>query len=155
VPDIARKNQVFKYAGQTNWTNPVDPSSGNMNYPTEMAMAVDAVGPSWATVKVQAVSVLAGVPQKSEMNLMAGSFSLPFIHPQVLAQLRPNTLLDEDPTTKIKMAVTDVRQGTVTIVSEGPGSAASATYDANTGVLIDLTTRTPSSGTTTRVQLQR
>jgi hypothetical protein len=141
LPDWVAPGVTLTYAGSMEYVNAYDPAGFRVSYPVEMTVTVAEVGAGWATYAVRTATSLEGYLQESAgagANGAAGGY---WYDPAALAGMSAGTVLDDDPTTGVRLAVESADPaGGVTLRTQAPGIAVTGTYDPATGVLTRMTT---------------
>lgn len=155
-PDWLARMSELTYAGIRNWTNPVDPSSGNLNFEMSHVVAFSAGGASWANFSAR--TVVPGLALDSTLRGVAGSTGPYWYSPGALAAMSSAQLLDSDPVTGERTTVLFTGQGAtggqvVTLETSMPGVTNRFTYDATSGMLLAFESLQPATGMTTTLQL--
>lgn len=158
-PAWVKDRPTLRYRGTYNFTNPVDPTSANQNFPMDVTVSIDTAGDRWAAYTLRSLISIAGMPRQSEVRGMCGPAGLYWVDPAGLRDLRSGQVIDEDPVMQSRSEVAEVGRAAsgrevVTIVTRLPGITNGVTYDRETGVLLELAGRTESSGETIVVRLQ-
>lgn len=156
-PDWLSSGRQLRYTGTYNWTNPLDPSTGNLTYPLEHQVAFGNVGPGWAAHSAR--TLVPQIFQDSTINGITGPTGQYWYSAAALAAMTAGQQLDADPVTGERVTVTYAGPNAnganvVVIESQMPGVRASATYDANNGLLIGYDLNTSSTGITISMTLQ-
>ncbi|HEY7600460.1 MAG TPA: hypothetical protein VH741_11080, partial [Candidatus Limnocylindrales bacterium] len=155
-PDWVVAGRQLRYAGEYNWTNPIDPSSGNLSYPVEHLVSIDRVGAGWA--ETSARTLVPALGQDQLVRGVSGPAGLYWFDPASLRTLVQGQALDADPVTTESVTVSFVGQagdGTSVAVidSQLPGVATRAVYDSATGTLVSYDLRLASTGITISLRL--
>ncbi len=159
APAWVARTPSLSYAGQYQWSNPVDPSSGSFASPMSAQVTFTATGPTWATYGLRTQLSIAGVASPSDASGASSGTGPYWWDPSALAAMRTGEVLDTDPVTTMTVTVTDLGQGpagpSVTITGSIPGTTGQATYDVATGVLVGQAIDVASSGTSILLGLQQ
>lgn len=155
-PSWVDQTSQLTYSGTYNFTNPVDPSSANLTYPTQITVQLGQGGPTWSSFTATQETPALGM--NNRVTGVAGSTGPYWYDPQALATMTAGQILDEDPLTGERLTVSFVGQsanGTpvVTIDTVFPGNAARATYEQSTGMLLEFVLQQANAGTTTTATL--
>lgn len=141
LPTWVAPGVTLSYAGTVDYVNAFDPSGFRVSYPVEMTLTVDQVGAGWATYEVRTATDLQGYLQESAGVGAAGAAGGYWYDPAALGGMSAGQVLDDDPTTGVRVAVESVDPaGGVTLRTQAPGVTVSGTYDPASGVLRRLTT---------------
>ena len=149
-------NTQLIYQGTYNFTNPVDPSSANLTYPTEIAVQLGGGGPNWSSFSLTQNTPNLGISNQAQG--VTGPTGIYWYDPAALAAMSAGQVLDQDPLTGEQVTVSSVSQGAggspiVIIDTQLPGNFLRATYEQSSGMLVQFTLQQASSGTTTSVRL--
>jgi hypothetical protein len=155
-PSWVDQTSQLTYAGTYNFTNPVDPSSANLTYPTQITVQLGQGGQTWSSFTATQETPQLGMNNRN--TGVAGSTGPYWYDPAALANMTAGQVLDEDPLTGEKLTVLFVGQdanGTpvVTIDTAFPGNAFRATFEQSTGMLLEFVLQQANAGTTTTVTL--
>jgi hypothetical protein len=141
LPSWVTPGVTITYAGAVDYVNAFDPSGFRVSYPVEMTVTVDQVGAGWATYTVRTATNLEGYLQESAGVGAAGAAGGYWYDPAALAGMPAGQVLDDDPTTGVRVAVESVDPaGGVTLRTRAPGVTVTGTYDPASGVLTRLAT---------------
>lgn len=155
-PDWLSRTSTLRYSGTYNFTNPVDLSSANVTYPMNLTASFTKGGPNWASYTARTYVQIPG-SQPAESSGVTGVTGLYWFDQDALYAMRSGQLLDQDPLTGERMVVKSVVSqpggAVVTIGTELPGIAISASYDQTSGVLVSYTGRFASTGATYQLDL--
>lgn len=153
-PDWVANLRAMHFGGSVQYVNTFDQSI-RMQFPAKMDVTFGERGENWCAYQTQSVMQIHGAPpQISGVKGVCGPAGLFWIDPAALANLKMGQVLDEDPVTHIRSAVTNLDGQRVVITSQGPGIGGRAMYDLRTGMLQALIAQQPSSGMTIAFQLQ-
>lgn len=156
-PDWLARTSTLRYSGTYNFTNPVDPSSANVTYPMNLTASFTKGGPNWASYTAQTYVQVPG-SQPAESSGVTGVTGLYWFDQDALYAMKSGQVLDQDPLTGERVVVKSVASQpggvVVTIGTELPGIALSASYDQTSGVLVSYTGRFASTGATYQLDLQ-
>jgi hypothetical protein len=95
-------------------------------------------GGNWALLKIEANTQMAsGMADHSDVQVVSGPNQVGafWIHPDVLRQLRPGQLLDQDETIGTRVEVGPIGNGLVAINEIGPAHSYSFGYELSSGAL--------------------
>ena len=157
-PAWVARTRELDYSGTYSWTNPVDPSSGTLNYPMSETVSLGQGGANWAPYSVVTDIGLPGL-QPTTSSGVTGPGGLYWFDPGALAGMKAGQTIDQDPLLGERDVVASVDPGpsgtTVTIASDLPGASFRSTYDVQTGVLVAYQgSTTATTGITIQLQLQ-
>lgn len=160
TPGIRGKNppwvgnlRAMHFGGQCEYVNQYDPSV-RMTYPSRMDIVFQNRGENWCRFTLQSVSQIPGAPpQQGQFTGICGPAGAFWIDPAALAPLQMGQVLDEDPVTHIRTAVTGANPQQVQITMSGPGVGGQLLYDRRTGMLQAIRSVQPTTGITTMLQL--
>ena len=155
-PDWLARTSELTYTGIRNWTNPIDPSSGNLNFDMSHIVALEAGGSNWANYSAR--TLVPGLAVDTTMRGVAGATGPYWYSPPALAAVSAGQVLDSDPVTGERTTVFFVGQGgsgnqEVTLETSLPGVTNRLTYDATSGMLLAFESLQPATGMTTTMQL--
>jgi hypothetical protein len=155
VPDWVAGTTTLSYAGNYNWTNPIDPSSGNLDFPTEHTVNLTQRGSTWAAYTAR--TVVPGLAHDTTAPGVGGGVGFYWWDPQALQAMTQGQTLDQDPITNERLFVSyrgPSSTGTEVIVidSQLPGVDTRSTFDM-TGLLVAYEVRHGSIGATISIEL--
>ena len=155
VPDWVAGTTTLSYAGNYNWTNPIDPSSGNLDFATEHTVSLGERGSTWAAFTAR--TFVPGLAHDTTTPGVGGGVSFYWWDPQALQGMSQGQTLDEDPITNERLVVSyrgSSSTGTevVVIESQMPGVETRSTYDM-TGLLVAYEVFHGSGGITISIEL--
>ena len=155
-PNWVAGTRTLRYGGVYNITNPVNPSTGSIDYAVQYQVQFGPHSRTWSPY--QASSFVQTLGEQTPVTSVTASTGLYWWDPAALASMRGGEVLDQDPVTGQQTAVAAVGGGqggnVVSIDTVLPGTVARASYDLGSGTLIAYETHAASSGTTIRLQLQ-
>lgn len=153
-PDWSKNIRAMHFAGQSMFVNKFDPSI-RMNWPVRMDVSFGKRGENWCMWESAVVAQMQNMPPQTTGSKGVCGPAGPFwIDPTALANLRVGQVLDDDPVTHIRIAVTAIDGQRIAISTQGPGVGGQGIFDLKTGMLQALTALQPSSGITIQMQLQ-
>lgn len=155
VPDWVAGTTTLSYAGNYNWTNPIDPSSGNLDFPTEHTVSLGQRGTNWAGFTAR--TYVPGLAHDTTTPGVGGGVCFYWWDPQALLGMSQGQTLDEDPVTNERLFVSyrgASSSGTEVVVIESqlPGVETRSTYDM-TGLLVAYEVWHGSIGATITIEL--
>lgn len=155
VPDWVVGTTTLSYSGNYNWTNPIDPNGGNLDYPTEHTVSLGQRGSTWAAYTAH--TLVPGLAVDTTTPGVGSGVGFYWWDPQALQGMSEGQTLDEDPITNERLFVSfrgPSSNGTETVVIESrlPGVETRSTYDM-TGLLVDYEVWHGSIGATISVEL--
>jgi hypothetical protein len=155
-PDWVNSTSQLTYQGTYNFINPVDPSSANLTYPTQITVQLGQGGATWSTFATRTETPALGLNNESQG--VAGPSGPYWFDPVALATFSAGQVLDEDPLTGERTTVSALGQaqdGTplVSIDVQLPGNFARFTYEQASGMLVEFVLQQSNAGTTTSVRL--
>ncbi len=155
-PDWVAQTSRLTYQGMYHFANPVDPASGSLSHPTEIAISFGQGGANWSTYVAQ--SVVPNLGMQSQAQGIAGPTGPYWYDPQALSAMTAGQVLDQDGLTGEQVVVSSLGQGAngkpvVVIDQQLPGNFVRSTYEQQTGMLVALDVQTANAGTTVSVQL--
>ena len=103
VPDWVAGTTTLSYAGNYNWTNPIDPSSGSIDYPTEHTVSLGQRGSTWAAYTAR--TFVPGLAHDITTPGVGGGVGFYWWDPQALQEMSQGQTLDEDPITNERLFV--------------------------------------------------
>lgn len=133
------------------------PGSPVLPWQFAATVQIDRIGAGFATGKLRThLDSGMGMPQDGEQSRVFGANMIGglFVSPQTLRQLRPQQLLDEDPTTHVRTYVGEAQNGAVAIIEQGPTQEAVYAYDMQSGMLVANSQRQKSGVATIVLQVQ-
>jgi hypothetical protein len=155
-PDWVNGTSQLIYQGTYNFTNPVDPSSANLTYPTQVTVQLGQGGATWSSFTSRTETPALNINTQSQG--VAGPNGPYWYDPASLAGMSAGQVLDQDGLTGERTTVSAVGQdqaGTavVSIDVQLPGNFARFTYEQSTGMLVEFTIQAANAGTTTTARL--
>lgn len=155
VPDWVAGTTTLSYGGNYNWTNPIDPSSGSMDLPTEHTVTVGPRGSTWAAYTAR--TLVPGLAYDVTTPGVGGGVGSYWWDPLALQAMSEGQTLDQDPITNERLFVSYrglSSDGTETVVIESqlPGVETRSTYDM-TGLLVAYEVTQGSIGATISIEL--
>jgi hypothetical protein len=155
-PDWVGNTSLLVYQGTYNFTNPVDPSSANLTYPTQVSVQLGQGGATWSSYVSRTETPALGINNQSQG--VAGPNGPYWYDPASLATMTAGQVLDEDGLTGERTTVFAVGQdqtGTpvVSIDLQFPGNFARFTYEQSSGMLVEFILQQANAGTTTTARL--
>jgi hypothetical protein len=155
VPEWVAGTSTLAYAGNYNWTNPIDSSAGSLDYPMQHTVSFAARTPMWASYTTR--TLVPGLAEDTTTPGVGGGVGFYWWDPQALAGFSEGQTLDEDPVTGERLFVSyrgPSPNGTevVTIASQMPGVETQSTFDM-TGLLVAYQVWHGSIGATITVEL--
>ena len=156
TPDWVAGTSQMTFQGTYNFTNPVDPTSGNFTHPMQVNVSFATRGAGWLTYTAQ--SNVPAIGLTSQAQGIAGPTGPYWYDPQALSQMTVGQVLDQDQLTGETVSVVSIGQGgsgqpVVVIDSVLPGNAMRSTYEQSSGMLLAFDLQQASAGTTISVQL--
>src|SRR5205814_2259559 len=97
-PTAIARGGTLEYAGTYFWTNPVDPTSGALQYPMSLTAEVTPGGATWMAYHARS-SVQRGLGQQPEQQGVSGANGAFCYDPSALQSFRAGQVLDQDPAT--------------------------------------------------------
>ena len=155
VPDWVADTNTLSYAGNYNWTNPIDPNSGSIDYPTEHTVSLGERGSTLAAYTAR--TFVPGLAHDITTPGVGGGVGFYWWDPQALQEMSEGQTLDEDPITNERLFVSyhgRSSDGTEIVVIESrlPGVETRSTYDM-TGLLVAYEVWHGSIGATISIEL--
>jgi hypothetical protein len=144
------------YEGTYNFTNPVDPTSANLTYPTRVTVRLGQGGETWSAFA--ALSETPALGLSNQVDGVAGRTGPYWYDPASLAGMSAGQVLDRDGLTGETTFVAFVGAGpdgepVVVIETQLPGNLVRSTYDSSDGLLVEFLTQQASAGTTISARL--
>jgi hypothetical protein len=155
VPDWVAGTSTLAYQGIYNWTNPIDPSSGSLDYPMQHTVTLLERTPAWASYTTR--TLVPGLAEDTTTPGVGGGVGFYWWDPQALQAMSEGQTLDEDPITDERTFVSYRGQSAagaevVVIETQMPGVETQSTYDM-TGLLVAYRVWHGSIGATITVEL--
>ena len=155
VPDWVAGTNTLSYVGTYNWTNPIDPNSGSIEYPTEHTVSLGQRGSTSAAYTAR--TFVPGLAHDTTTPGVGGGVGFYWWDPQALQEMSQGQTLDEDPITNEQLFVSyrgPSPDGTEIVVIEShlPGVETRSTYDM-TGLLVAYEVWHGSIGATISIEL--
>lgn len=152
-PQWVANLRAMHFSGSSEFVNPYD-ASIRMSFPSRLDVSFEKRGDNWCAFTLQSLSQIQGAPpQQAMLKGVCGPAGAFWIDPNALADLQPGQVLDDDPVTHIRTAVSERNAQRIAITIQGPGVGGQVFYDLQSGQLIGWISRQPSSGITTTLQL--
>lgn len=130
-------------------------NAGGVKWPMTMDWTINRFDPTLCLARVAiSIDYGNGAPNQPGVSDRAIPVSEVWIDPQILQQLRPNQVLDEDPVTKSRLWVANVQNGQISIGSQTATETAIGIYDLRTGLVAGGMLQTKNGIGTTTIQLQ-
>jgi hypothetical protein len=154
VPAFAVRGGTLQYGGTYTWTNPIDPSSGTLQYPMRYQVQLSPGGATWMSFRGQ--SVVEGFlgAQPEQTGVASGDGAGFWYDPGALGSMRPGQVLDQDPLTGEQVVVAGVQNNVVAIDNRIPGIGQRRQFNVRDGELVALDLQTPASGIALHLELQ-
>lgn len=155
LPDWVAGTTTLSYSGKYNWTNPIDPSTGSLDYPTEHTVTLRERGATSAAYTAR--TFVPGLAHDITTPGVGGGVGFYWWDPQALRGMTQGQTLDEDPITGERLVVsfrgTSPAGGEVVVIeSRLPGVETRSTYDL-TGLLVAYEVWHGSIGATISIEL--
>jgi hypothetical protein len=155
VPDWVADTTTLSYIGNYNWTNPIDPNSGSIDFPTEHTVNLGQRGSTWTTYTAR--TFVPGLFHDTTMPGVAGGVGFYWWDPQALQGMSEGQTLDEDAITNERLFVSyrgPSSNGIEIVVVERllPGVHTRSTFDM-TGMLVAYEVWHGSIGSTISIEL--
>lgn len=156
TPAWVANGATIQFGGVYRWANPVDPSSGAVQYPMQFTVSFGQGGRTW--LPYQARSVIQGfLGEQPAQAGVAGSTGRYWWDPTALAAMQPGQVLDQDLLTGQRVVVASVgpgRGGTIVTIDDSlPGAYQRSAYDGR-GALVAYDLQQASAGTQIHLEIE-
>lgn len=153
MPEFAGKTRAMKFGGMQRVTTAV----GAVEYPVFGTFTLGKAGKNFLPYHQTFAIRSDPLPQTVEYDRIsaAGVLGGLYVSPKVLASLKPQQVIDEDPATGARTATGVFQRGarTISIAEYNPACMAEYTYDTQSGMLVGVMVSQQASGLATKVTL--